>query len=69
MCLTVQNLFNDKEIILGREEIFKIAKYAIENKIIDAVWFEGEFDYTCLQDIEIDNIVMLDAEKRLENEI
>ena len=68
MCLTVQNLFNDKEIILGREEIFKIAKYAIENKIIDAIWFEGEFDYTCLQDMEIDNIVMLDATGEKEND-
>ena len=33
----VQNLFTLDEVILGREDIFKIAKYAIENNIIDVV--------------------------------
>ena len=35
MCLTVQNLFNDKEIILGREDILEVVKYALEKRIVD----------------------------------
>jgi len=39
--MKLKNLLNEKEVILSREDIFKIAKYAIENKIIDVVWFGG----------------------------
>ena len=30
----VNNLFNNKDVILSKEDIFKIAEYAIENDII-----------------------------------
>jgi len=62
----VKNLLNEKKVILAREDIFKIAKYAIENKMIDIVLVDEELNYISLQDnddIEIDNIVFLDSEE------
>lgn len=61
----VKNLLNEKNVILAREDIFKIAKYAIENKIIDITWFEVDsVDYTSLQDdITIDDFIFLDSEE------
>ena len=63
MCLTVQNLFNDKEIILGREEILEVVKYAIENEIVKISfadqYSEDTFSIDC-QDIgEYDFEVLL----------
>lgn len=58
MCLTVQNLFNNKEIILGREEILEVVKYALENNIV-----ELSFDYTYKNyDAEIDGKVLSDVD-------
>jgi len=61
----VKNLLNEKKVILAREDIFKIAKYAIENEIIDVTWFEVDsVDYTSLQnDITIDDFIFLDSEE------
>jgi hypothetical protein len=47
MCLTVQNLFNKKDVILSCEDIFKVAKYAIENNILEISFDDTSrnFDY------------------------
>lgn len=62
----VKNLLNEKNVILAREDIFKIAKYAIENEIVDIVLVDEELNYISLHDnddLEIDNIVFLDSEE------
>lgn len=42
MCLTVENLFNNKDVILSREDILKIVKYALENEVV-SVTFDDSF--------------------------
>jgi len=34
MCLEVRNLFSDKDVILSKEDILKVVKYAIDEKVV-----------------------------------
>jgi len=34
MCLEVRNLFSDKDVILSTQDIYDVAKYAIEKGIL-----------------------------------
>jgi hypothetical protein len=68
----VKNLLNEKNVILHREDIFKIAKYAIENNIIDIVLVDNEFNYFSIHDnddIQIDNIILVDSEEAKDESI
>jgi len=58
----VKNLLNEKKVILAREDIFKIAKYAIENKMIDVTWYEEGLK-SLQDDIIIEDYIFLDSEE------
>ena len=58
----VKNLLNEKKVILAREDIFKIAKYAIENKMIDVTWYEEGLK-SLQDDIIIEDYILLDSEE------
>jgi len=60
MCLEVNNLFNDKKVILNKEEILKVVLYAIQHRVVD-VSFDCPVDgLDCYGVHETVNLIELD---------
>ena len=68
MCLDVKNLFNDKKVILSREDILKVVLYAIQNNIVDVTFDCPVGEIECYGMDQTVNINELDYDIRLVEE-
>ena len=62
MCLSVRNLFNDKDIILGREEILEVVRHALKNRIVEISFDDTYRNY----DYGIDGHTLVDTDYTVE---
>ena len=68
MCLEVSNLFNDKKVILSKEEILQVVLFAIQNRVVDVSFYCPIDEVDCSGVYETVNLIELDYDVKLVEE-